>query len=300
MKPVDIFLAVSVPIIWGGGFLFAKVAIEHFPPILLMTLRFTLTALILVWFVPRPARAILWRIFWVAIVSAAIQYSLTFTGLRDLDASTAILVVQLEVPFGVIMATIFLKDHLGLRRVLGIALAFVGVALIAGEPRLQGSILPVLLVVGGAFTWSLGQVMIKTLGQVGGFTLIAWVAVFAAPQLFVSSWIFERDQLEAIASATTVVWAAVVYLALVMTALGYAIWYHLLGKYDVNQIMPFLLLLPVITVLGSVILLDETLTLHLTIGGLMAIIGVTIINVTRNPFRRRAQGVLPTKSSTHN
>lgn len=300
MKPVDIFFAVSVPVIWGGGFLFAKVAIEHFPPILLMTFRFTLTALILVWFVPRPARAILWRIFWVAIVSAAIQYSLTFTGLRDLDASTAILVVQLEVPFGIIMATIFLKDHLGLRRVLGIALAFVGVALIAGEPRLQGSILPVLLVVGGAFTWSLGQVMIKTLGQVGGLTLIAWVAVFAAPQLLVSSWIFERDQLAAIANATTVVWAAVVYLALVMTALGYAIWYHLLGKYDVNQILPFLLLLPVITVLGSVILLDETLTPQLTIGGLISIIGVTIINVARNPFRRRAQGVLPTKSSTHN
>jgi drug/metabolite transporter (DMT)-like permease len=64
--------------------------------------------------------------------------------------------------------------------------------------------------------------------------------------------------------------------------------------------MPFLLLLPVITVLGSVILLDETLTPQLTIGGLMAIIGVTIINVSRNPFRRRAQGVLPTKSSTHN
>jgi O-acetylserine/cysteine efflux transporter len=300
LKPVDILLAVSVPVIWGGGFLFAKVAIEHFPPILLMAFRFTLAALILVWFVPRPARVILWRIFWVAMVSAAIQYSLTFTGLRDLDASTAILVVQLEVPFGVIMATIFLKDHLGLRRVLGIALAFAGVALIAGEPRLQGSILPVLLVVGGAFTWSLGQVMIKTLGQVGGFTLIAWVAVFATPQLFMSSWIFERDQLAAIASATTVVWSAVVYLALVMTALGYAIWYYLLGKYDVNQIMPFLLLLPVCTVLGSVILLDESLTLQTTIGGLTAIIGVTIINVTRNPFRRRAQGVLPTESSTHN
>ncbi len=299
MKLVDILLAVSVPVIWGGGFLFAKVAIEHFPPILLMAFRFTLTALILVWFVPRPTRIMLWWIFWVAMVSAAIQYSLTFTGLRDLDASTAILVVQLEVPFGVIMATIFLKDHLGLRRVLGIVLAFAGVALIAGEPRLQGSIVPVLLVVGGAFTWSLGQVMIKTLGRVGGFSLIAWVAVFAAPQLFVSSWIFERDQLEAVASATTVVWAAVVYLALIMTALGYAIWYHLLAKYDVNQVMPFLLLLPVCTVLGSVILLGETLTLQLAIGGLTAIIGVTIINVTRNPFRRRVQGVLPTKSSTH-
>ena len=54
MKPTDILLAIAVPLIWGGGFLFAKAAIEHFPPILLMALRFSLTALVLVWFVPRP------------------------------------------------------------------------------------------------------------------------------------------------------------------------------------------------------------------------------------------------------
>ncbi len=212
-------------------------------------------------------------------MSAAIQYSLTFTGLRDLDASTAVIVVQLEVPLGVLLAIILLKDKLTMRRVIGIVLAFTGVVITAGEPKLQGSLLPVLLVVGGAFTWALGQIMIKTLGAPGGFTLIAWVAVFAAPQLFVSSWLFESNQYKAILTATPLVWAAVIYLGIVMTAVGYAVWYHLLGIYAVNQVMPYLLLLPVVTVLGGVVLLGETMTTSLIFGGVLAIGGVAIITL---------------------
>lgn len=282
MKPTDILLGISVAVIWGGGFLFAKIAIEHFPPILLMALRFTVTAMILVWFVPIP-RQHLKKLFWIAFVSAAIQYSMTFTGLKYLDASTAIIVVQLEVPFAVLIAVVFLKDRVHWLKILGIGLSFFGVIIIAGEPRLSGDPLPILLVVGGAFTWAVGQVMIKSLGTVGGFILIAWVAVFATPQLFVASWLIERDQIQAIQTASWVVWSAVIYLGVVMTAIGYAIWYHLLGKYPVYQVAPFLLLLPVTTVLGGVLLLDEQLTLRLVAGGLLAIGGVAIINLVRTP-----------------
>lgn len=282
MKPFHIFLGICVAVIWGGGFLFSKIAIEHFPPILLMAFRFLVTALILAWFVPVP-RGKLFKIFLISLISAAIQYSLTFTGLKYLDASTAIIIVQLEVPFAVLIAVIFLKDRVNFIKFLGMALSFSGILLIAGEPRLSENLIAVLLVASGAFTWAVGQVMIKSLGIVGGFTLIAWVAIFATPQLFVASWFFESDQLMAIETASLTIWAIVLYLGIVMTALGYAIWYHLLGLYPVYQVTPFLLLLPVTTMLGGVFLLDEQLTLHLILGALLAISGVVIIN-----FRQRA------------
>lgn len=271
-------MGVMVAVIWGSGFLFAKVAIEHFPPILLMALRFTVTALVLVWFVPIP-RQQLGRLFWIALIGAAIQYSLTFTGLKHIYASTAIIVIQLEVPFAVLLAVAFLKDRVDIIKITGMALAFVGVVIIAGEPHLQGDLFWVLMVAGGAFTWAIGQVMIKSLGPVGGFTLIAWIAVFAAPQLYVASWLVEDQQLAAVRTATWVVWAVVAYLGVIMTAVGYAMWYHLLGKYPVYQVAPFLLLLPVTTVLGGVLLLDEALTIRLIAGGLLAIGGVAIINL---------------------
>lgn len=278
MKPVDILLAIAVAVIWGMGFIFAKAAIDHFPPILLMALRFTLTALVLVWFV-RPPWQLLHKLFWIALVSAAVQYSLTFTGLKGLDASTASLVVQLEVPFGALLAWLVLRDPLGWRRAFGMLLAFIGVALIAGEPRYEDNLQSILLVVGGALTWAVGQIMIKRLGVVGGFTLIAWVAVCAAPQLFVASLLIEDGQFDAIMHAPPIVWMAVLYLGLVMTAFGYALWYHLLGRNDVNQVMPFLLLLPVTAVAGGVLLLDETLTINIVAGGALAIGGVAIINL---------------------
>jgi O-acetylserine/cysteine efflux transporter len=279
LKPFDIFLAISVPVIWGLGFTLAKVAFvfTDFPPILLIACRFALTTLVLIWFV-KPPRGYMQRIFWIALISATIQYSLTFTGLNGLNASTAIIVVQLEFPFMALMAAIVFKDHLGWRRIAGVALAFLGIVMIAGQPRLYANLLPVFLVIGGAFTWAIGQIMIKKLdGKVGGFALIAWVALFATPQLFLASWVFETGQMQVSQSTNWIGWGVVIYLGLVMTALGYGIWYHLLGKYRVTQVGPFLLLLPVTSISGSIIILGEKLTLIELFGTLVVISGVWFV-----------------------
>ena len=286
MPLVDLLLALSVPVMWGLGLTVAKAAISaDFPPILLMALRFALAGAVLVWFVRPPPARLMGRIFLITVLGATIQYSLTFTGLKGLDASTAGIVIQLEVPFAAALAALLLKDRLGWRRTLGMAVAFAGVAVIAGEPRFQGDLAPLLMVVGGAFTWSLAQVAIKTLGRVGGFTLVAWTAVFAAPQLFVASWLFEDGQVAAITHAGTLVWSAVVYLGVIMTGLGYAVWYHLLGRHRVNQVMPFLLLLPLVTAVSGVLLLGERLSVATLAGGALVIAGVAVIVLTRGPTR---------------
>ena len=82
------------------GFIVAKAGMSHFSPILLMALRFTLTAICLVWFF-RPPPGIFRQLFMISLISAALQYSLTFNGVNGIDASTAALLVQLEVPFAV-------------------------------------------------------------------------------------------------------------------------------------------------------------------------------------------------------
>jgi O-acetylserine/cysteine efflux transporter len=282
LRPVDIAMGITVPLVWGLGVVFAKAAIEHFPPILLMALRFALTALVLVWFVKPPWR-LMRQLFAIAFVSAAIQYSLTFNGLRGVDASTAVLVIQLEVPFLALLGTVVLGERPGLRGWLGIAIAFTGVAFIAGEPRLGEAWGSLALLAGGAFSWAVGQVMVRQLGQIDGLTMIAWVAVFAAPQLFALSLALEDDHLAFLRSAGWVVWGTVVYLGLVMTALGYALWYSLVIRHPVSRVGPFLLLMPVFSVIGGIALLGERLTLQVAIGGAVVITGVAIILVRRGP-----------------
>ena len=278
MKPLDTLSAISVAIIWGMGFVIAKAAMEHFSPILLMALRFTLTALCMIWFF-RPDPKLFNKLFWIAFVSAAIQYSLTFTGVSGIDASTAALLIQLEVPFAILLAAVVLGDKLTIRQGVGVSLAFCGAILIVGEPKLANNMRYVLMVIGGGFAWSLGQIMIKMMGVSGGFSLISSVAVFAAPQLFIASYLLEDNQIDQIITASPAAWAAVVYLGLVMTALGYAMWYRLLGLYDVNMVMPFLLLLPVASVVGGYLFLDEILTTKIAIGDLLALAGVAIITL---------------------
>ena len=286
MKTTDILMGVLVAVLWGMGITLAKAGMDQFPPILLTAFRFSLTALALVWFVAIP-RGYLWRILLISIVVGTIQYSLTFTGLYGVYASTAAIVIQLEVPFATLLAALFLGDRIGWRRIAGMALAFGGVALIAGEPRMQDNLLPFFLVVAGAFTWSIGTIMIKFLGgAVGGFRLIAWIAVFAAPQLFLASWLLEDGQARAIAEADWLGWGVIIYLGLVMTALGYGLWFHLLGHNPVSHVMPFLLLLPVVTMAGGVLLLGEELTRYTLGGAALVLAGVGVIM-----FRQAARKV---------
>ena len=272
----DIGLALSVPIIWGMGIVFAKAGLNEFPPLFLMSMRFIVSAVLLCWFFPPPPGQ-LRAIFIIALVSATIQYGLTFYGLAGLDASTAVLFMQLEVPFSAACAAIFLNDKLGWKRAGGLVVAFFGVALIAGAPSLRNQLFPAFLVIAGVFTWAIGQVMIKKMVKVTGFQLIAWVSVFAGPQMLVSSLVLESDHLSLLKNATLIGWGSVIYMGIVMTALGYGIWYHLLKKYDMNQVVPFLLLLPVTSILGAVLFLGERPGIRILIGGVVIIIGVAAI-----------------------
>ena len=192
----------------------------------------------------------------------------------------------MEVPFGVIMGALLFREHVGWQKILGILLAFAGVALIAGMPEKETALWPALLVVGGAFTWAVSQIMVKQMkGAVNGFTLIAWVGLFAGPQMLLGSFLFEQGQWEAVQTATWIGWSTVVYLAVMMTAIGYSIWFHVLNHNPVTQVMPVLLLLPVVGVIGSVVILGEKPGFMTLVGGLIVILGVSLIIFTRERSR---------------
>src|SRR3546814_2272947 len=74
-----------------------------------------------------------------------------FHGLKTVDAGTASIAIQLQVPFASLLAAIVFKDKLGWRRALGMAIAFIGVAVIAGEPRLAGQYLALGFVIIASF-----------------------------------------------------------------------------------------------------------------------------------------------------
>ena len=275
----QIFLALIVPITWGLGFTLAKIGMEQFSALLIMSIRFGIAGLVLVWFT-KPPWGHMREIFVVALIGSTIQYGLTYNGLKGIDASTAAILVQLEGPILALMGTILLKEKLGLTRALGMGFAFLGVFIIAGEPRLDGHIDSVILLVAGSTVWAVAQIMISRLKGLSGITILAWVAIMATPQMLIASLIIEDGQWQAITTASLVDWSIIFYLAFVMTVVGYSVWYHLLSSVDVSKVSPFLMLLPITSIIAGMILLDEKLTLSMIIGGLMIMTGVasTLIN----------------------
>ncbi|MBL6929282.1 MAG: EamA family transporter [Rhodospirillales bacterium] len=285
MKPAHLAVAIAVPSLWGLGFALTKAGLGTLPPMFLMGMRYLIAALVLIWFV-KPPKGVMKQVFWVAVISGTIPYGMVFSGLKDIFASTAILVVQLQIPFMAILGVVLLKEKMSLRQILGMLLAFGGVVLITGEPRIQSNLLPVLLVMAGGLIWAFGQVKIREIGRfVTGMQLLAWIAAFSAPQLFFASFLLEEGQFAALQSAGWREWGIILYIGLIMTALCYPLWYRLLAAVEITRVAPFMLLNPLSTVVFSILILGETMTPMIMIGGVIVLSGIGVMTVER---RRRS------------
>ena len=278
----DILISISVPILLGFGFVIAKPAMEYFPPYLLMGIRFTIPALILVWWFPIP-KGLFLDLFKVSFIGNTLQYGLTYNGLNIIDASSAVLLIQLEVPFGILIAFFLLKEIPSIKNIIGLVIAFFGVFILTGAPNLEGKYFGVLLTLSGAFTWSLGAVMAKPLSKkIGAFALMTWLAVFSGPMLILISAIVNGNPIQYILIANFNSWLTVLYLGFFMQPAAYGAWYYVLSKYPVNKVMPVLLLLPITGLITAIFLLGEDPPKQVFLGGTVIVLGVGMILFSRS------------------
>src|SRR6202042_3636025 len=136
---------------------------------------------------------------------------------------TASIVLQLQVPLGVAMAAILLGAKLSWSHGLGMAIAFAGVALIAGAPRLEANRGGLVFLLIAAAAWGFSTVQLKKMGPIDPFALNGWLGLFVAIELFVLSLSIEGSPLPHIAAATWVGWTALLYTALISTIVAFGL-----------------------------------------------------------------------------
>ncbi|MDA0702497.1 MAG: EamA family transporter [Proteobacteria bacterium] len=278
MNPLALGLGLFVMVIWGLNFAVGKIALAELPPIFFMAVRFALVALALVWFAPVP-RAHLRGLFFASIFIGAGHYALFFTGLTGVEAGASSIALQLQVPFAALVAAFVFRERLGWLPAAGMAVAFVGVVVIAGTPRIGANPIPFLLCVASGFVWALGNIRVKQLGRLNSFAVNAWIAVFTAPQLFFLSFLFESGQFDALSNAGWRGWGGILYMTVAVSIVSYSIWYWLIARFEVNQTMPLTLLMPAFGVASGAVFLDEALTTRLILGGLLTVAGVAVIQL---------------------
>lgn len=283
MNAVGWLAALVVVVIWGLNFVAAKVGVAQLPPLAFMALRFLLVGLLLAPFT-RP-RAGQWpSVLAISFVLGVLHFGLLFIGIKGVDAATAAIAIQLSAPFSAALAAPSFGERLGPHRGAGMALAFSGTALLAGEPTLPDP-LSLGLVVFAAFAWSVANVLVKRLPAVHPVTMNGWMSLLAAPQLLVLSLLFEDGQAAAFAAADWRGWTALAFTVFGASIVAYSLWYHLLGKYELNRVVPFSLLAPVIGIAGGVHVLGESLSWQKLVGGVLTIIGVAVIQFAPQPRR---------------
>lgn len=280
MSVRDLLIALFVMAIWGLNFPIAKMALFDFPPLMMMAIRFAIVAIILVPITSLPKGKFI-NIFLLSITFATIHFACMFTGLKHVDSSTASIMLQFQVPLSAIMAAIVYKDKMHWRRILGISLGFLGVVIIAGEPKYAGNHLYILLLIISAFFWATANIQLKSIQGPSILSINAWLSLFALPQFIILSYFLETDQIAAIQQATLTTWSAIAYMAIISTIIGYTLWYGIVRKYDISQTTPFTLLIPIYGVIFSIFLLQERLTTQFLFGALVTMAGVTIILARR-------------------
>jgi O-acetylserine/cysteine efflux transporter len=268
---------------WGLHFSVMKFAVDTLgvPPLFYAALRITLVGLILMpvlrWH-PGQMRAVLLG----GLGFGALNYAFMFPALNLTTASAAAISIELYMPFSILLSVIFLKERLGLWRSIGAALAFIGVVIIGlGAPPEEaqaGFALGIALMACGAMAEAMGAVCVKSVKGISPIQLLAWFGVVGGVVLWPITLFLETDQLRVLAPDTRWPFAlCLAYSVGLVSLAAHGSYYWLLQRLPIHTVAPSGLLTTVIGVAGGALILGETLTTTLLIGGGVTIAGIAII-----------------------
>jgi len=276
VRPRDIALAIGVAALWGGNFVVIAVGLDHFPPLTFNALRFGLAALPAVFLVGPPR--VPWR--WVLAVGAALgvaKFSLLFAGMAaGMPAGLSSLVLQAQAVFTVLFAVPLLRERPGRRRLVGLAVAAAGLAVVAADlgPRRPADAFA--LVVAAAAAWGLANVATRKAAPRDTLRFMVWVSAAATPPLVVLSLLVDGPHAgwEAVRSADAAALAAVLFVAWVATLCGFGAWGRLITRYGASTVAPFSMLVPFFGIASAAVFLGEPVRLADVAGGVLVVGGV--------------------------
>jgi O-acetylserine/cysteine efflux transporter len=261
LSPRALLLALAVVLVWGTNFAVIGSVLQSLPPLLFAVLRFGAVVFPLILFVRRPQ--VPWRI--LALYGIAIgvgQFGLLFIAIDGhIAAGLASLLVQTQVVFTIAMAMVISGERLQPLQWAALALALSGVAVIAGHTGGEVTITGIVLVLGAAFGWSLGNMAQRAAGRVEMLGFITWSSLFAVPPLAALALWFEGWPTihSALIAATPGLWLAVAWQAVGNTLFGYGAWGWLLARYPATSVAPTSLLVPVFGMASTAVVLGEGL-----------------------------------------
>ena len=261
LTPRHLLLVLFIVLIWGVNFVAVYIGLKTFPPFLLCALRFGLSALPWVFFIPRPI-APLKLIVYYGLFNFAIQFGLIFTGIHlGLSPGLASLVLQVQIFFSIGLAFLVFHDRPSPFKIAGSLISFIGIGIVAFHIKGGSTLLGLILMVFASFSWAAGNIFTKKIHAQSPLALVVWGNMAAFPVMVLISLFFEGPVL-ILSSLQNVSWAAigaVFFIVYFSTHIGYGAWGFLMKSYSTSVVVPFTLLVPVAGFLSSALFLGEEL-----------------------------------------
>ena len=260
MQPRHIALAVVLSIVWGLNFVVIAVGLTGFPPLLLVALRLVVAGLPAL-FLPRPQLA--WRVLFLISATLFIgQFGLFFSAMTlGMPPGIGSIVLQVQAFFTIGIAVAVLGERPTGAQIAGAAITLAGLAVIAATIGANGvTVTGLVLSVGSALLWAIGNVLVRRVGAVDMLALVSWLSLVSILPMLVLAFAVEGPAAvtHALTHATWLTVGAILYISLVSTTFGYAAWGQLLKIYPAAVVAPFSLLVPVSGTISSALLLGET------------------------------------------
>lgn len=279
-------LILLVVTLWAFNNVAIKWGLLDLPPLFLTLMRFVVVAVILVPFT-RVNRQQLRYLVPLAFTFGFLHFSLLFVGMKYTDAGTGAIVVQLGTPFAMILAMVILKEKLSKVQMAGIGVSLTGVVVLAGSPTIPAWWVLCLLLCSAA-GWAISNLLVKKSPAIKPLTLTGWLSFLAIPIVGLASFMLESDQIHSLVHSTWRGWFGILYSAIFSSIIAYSLWYSLLRSYNVNLIMPYSLLTPVLAVILGVVVLGDSMNMFKVTGALLVIAGTAIAVINLRNLRMHA------------
>lgn len=272
-------------LIFATGYSVARVVLEDIGPATLAMARLTIGSVILVpWAWRGLAAAKLsredhWRLALTGVVGFTLAFALGNWGLAHSTASNAALLITVEPASLILLSPLLLGERLSRGELLGAALAILGATVIVvnGIPGVTQALVPhwqgdLILVLSGlayaAYSLIARPVLLRHPALVVTASSILWGAAGMLP-LAALEWAAGPGPMWTSRAVT-----GTLYLGVVMTALGYAVWNWCLERVETPRVAIFLNLQPLGGALLGVWWLGERLTPFTVAGGFLILAGL--------------------------
>ncbi|NLR76234.1 MULTISPECIES: DMT family transporter [Leeia] len=280
---IDLFLLAAL---WGASFLFMRATAPLFGPIALITLRVCIASLFLLPLLLMQGggsalRQHPFRLLLAGLINTAIPFVLLAYATLSLTAGFAAVLNATAPMWGALLGYLLWQEPLARSRLLGLLVGFSGVALLVWDKvsfKPGGSGLAVVAGLAATFCYGLASHLVKR--QLAG---VRPLAVACGSQLGAALCLLPLAlwQWPAV-HASTAQWGQVVMLGVGCTGIAYILYFRLLSQVGVARALAVTYLIPLFGILWGYLLLHETVTLRMLLGGLVILLGVAL-----------ATGVLP-------